>query len=156
MCQIILQLFLIHFVGTVSTIYPSQSLDITEWPPYLTLDWYLIASLFKLLPDSYQYCHTLVCLYIYMRKTTVTLRDRIFSPTEMPHGRHEQVGIGRKWWYGCGTRSEIYTQTIWHNWHPFHNHHPYMWFSVHIFSPPPLKIITGEIWSRMVCRLWSL
>ena len=36
-------------------------------------------------------------LSIYMRKNTFTSRDALFSPTEMPHGRHEQGGIGRKW-----------------------------------------------------------
>ena len=30
-----------------------------------------------------------------MRKTTVTSRDDFFPPTEIPHDRHEQGGIGR-------------------------------------------------------------
>ena len=30
-----------------------------------------------------------------MRNNTVISKDENFSPTEMPHGRHKQGGIGR-------------------------------------------------------------
>ena len=30
-----------------------------------------------------------------MIKNTVTSRDYFCSPTEIPHGRHEQIGVGR-------------------------------------------------------------
>ena len=42
-----------------------------------------------------------------MRKKTVISRDEFFSPTEIPHGRHEQGVTGIKWCQDCSTISAI-------------------------------------------------
>ena len=91
-----------------------------------------------------------------IRNTTVTYREVFFSPTEMPHCRHEKGGIGRNWRQVCSTSSWISMQYFWHHFHPFHHHHHLSWFAVHKFSPPPLKCFRGGLWARMVHMQWSL
>ena len=62
---------------------------------------------------------------IYIRNNTVTFRYDFFSATEIPHGSHEQEGIGIKWLQYCSTSSGRDLQKLWRCCYPFHHNHPF-------------------------------
>ena len=132
LCHRILRSCLIHFLGPVSTGYFSQLLPIAKCSPQSLPHHFPISTAPWLLPYCYHYCYRIVFPSTW--GWTQSHAEMIFfSPTEIPHGRHEQGGIRRKWRQDCSTISGRYMQNICHHCHPFHRHHPQIWFSAQNF-----------------------
>ena len=114
LCQIILQSYLIHLLGTVSTDYFWQSLTIAEHSQYFILNWSTISINIspQYFPVRCRYFYRLVFTYTWVTHQSHPGTE-CFSPTEMSPVRHDQGGIGRKWRHGCGTKSVIYMKTLW-------------------------------------------
>ena len=125
MCQRFFWSCLIYFLGTVSTAYFSLLLAIAGCSTYLLPDHSPIdiATDTWSFPHHYNYWYRLVHLSSWGGPQSHP-ETKTFSPTEMPHDRHEQGGIGGKWQKGCGTSSGREMQTLLNCFHPFHHHHP--------------------------------
>ena len=105
LCQIILRLCLIHFLGTVSNDYLSQLLPISKFSPQSITHCSPISNAPWLLPNFCHYSYMLVFPSTWGK--TQSYPEMIFLPTEIPQGRNEQGVIGVKWWQDCNSSSGI-------------------------------------------------
>ena len=70
---------------------------------------------------------------------------KTFSPTEMPHGRYEQGGIGVKCRQGYSASSGREMEMFWHHCQSEHQIGFKGDIDVQITSPPLLQIIRQEL-----------